>query len=138
MTRLTGLKKLIIKNAIHLLVMKTVFYIADYLPATVASRQAMQLVEKKLSVLKEKHVVISFQNVDFISRAFADEFIHSLSKNSIESQFADANPAITETLNTVKKNRNQRNTTWHNIAVTEINDKKQLDLMLSPDLIMFD
>jgi len=112
-------------------VMKTVFYIANYLPATVASRQAMQLVEENLSVLKEKHVVVSFQNVDFISRAFADEFIHSLSKNSIEAQFADANPAITEILKTVKKNRYQRNNTWHNIAVTEINDKKQLDLMLS-------
>jgi hypothetical protein len=111
--------------------MKTVFYIENYLPATVATRQSIKLIDNKLSLLKDKNVIINFKNIDFISRAFADELIHFLNENRIKPQFTHTNQTISEILNTVVKNRNKKNKTFHHIAKTEIKDKNQLDLILS-------
>lgn len=111
--------------------METNFYIANYLPATVASRQSMQLIVDYLLMLKNNNVNLNFKNIDFISRAFADELIHFLTNNNIKAQFVNTSPAITEILKTVEKNRNKRNKSYHNIAVTDVKNKKELDLMLS-------
>jgi hypothetical protein len=111
--------------------MKTVFYIENYLPASVASRQSIKLIDKNLYLLKDKDIVINFKNIDFISRAFADELIHFLNDNRIKTQFSNANTSILEILKTVEKNRTRKNNTFHNISKIEIKDKKQLDSILS-------
>ena len=111
--------------------MKTNFYIANYLPATIASRQSMQLIDDYLLNLKNNNVKLDFKNIDFISRAFADELFHFLTNNNIKAQFVNTNSAIAEILKTVEKNRNKRNKSYHKIAITDIKDKNELDLMLS-------
>ncbi len=120
-----------IKNAINLQTMKSEFYIANYLPASVATRQSIKLIDSKLSMLKDKDIVINFKNIDFISRAFADELFHFLNDKKIKIQFTGTNQTVSEMLDTVAKNRNRKNKKYHYIANTEIKDKKQLDLILS-------
>ena len=106
-------------------------YIADYLPSTVASRQSMQLLDNYLLMLKDNNIILNFENIDFISRAFADELIHFLADNNIKAQFVNTSPAVREILKTVEKNRVKRNKSYHNIAITDIKNKKELDIMLS-------
>ena len=119
---------LVLKNAIHL---QRMVYIADYLPSTVASRQSMQLLDNYLLMLKDNNIILNFENIDFISRAFADELIHFLADNNIKAQFVNTSPAVREILKTVEKNRVKRNKSYHNIAITDIKNKKELDIMLS-------
>lgn len=92
------------------------------------------MIDNKLSRLKDKDVVINFKNIDFISRAFADELLHFLNDNRIKIQFADTNQTVSEILNTVAKNRNRKNNNFHNIAKTDIKDKNQLEHKLSSKL----
>lgn len=111
--------------------MNTVFYIANYLPASVATRQSIKVVDERLSVLKDKNIIINFRNIDFISRAFADELIHYLKENRIKPQFSETNPVVAEILNTVIKNLSKTNKNYHIIPKTDIKDNHQLNLILS-------
>jgi anti-anti-sigma regulatory factor len=124
-------KIIIKKNAIHLSDMKVVFDINKYLPSTIASRQAIELIEANLSLKGEDKVVFNFQNTDFISRAFADELFHFIEKNNINAHFVNTGPIVKEILNTVAQNRNKRNNTFHNIAISNITKKEQLEQILS-------
>ena len=111
--------------------MKVVFDINKYLPSTIATRQAVELIDANLTLHGKDNIVFNFQNTDFISRAFADELFHFIEKNNINAHFVNTGPIVKEILKTVAQNRNKRNSTYHHIAVSNITKKEQLEQILS-------
>lgn len=91
----------------------------------------MEEIRQKLNISDCKMVAFNFAKIDFISRAFADELLHFIEKNNIKAQFTNTNTTVKQLLDTVNKNRKQRNNGFHNIAVTHFQERKQLDQLLS-------
>ena len=111
--------------------MMTNFNIADYLPSTITTRMAMEKIRQNLNLADDRIVAFNFSNIDFISRAFADELLHFIEKNNIKAQFTNVNSVVNQMLTVVNKNRKQRNKGFHNIAITHFQEREQLDHFLS-------
>jgi arginine decarboxylase-like protein len=111
--------------------MEIIFNIADYLPSTITTRKAMEEIRQNLNLTDNRIVAFNFSNIDFISRAFADELLHFIEKNKIRAHFTNANTVVKQILDAVNKNRNQRNNGFHNIAVTHFQEREQLNQFLS-------
>jgi predicted RND superfamily exporter protein len=111
--------------------MKAIFNIADYLPSTVTTRKAIDEIRSNFNRSGESTVTFNFANIDFISRAFADELLHFIEKNNMQAQFINTTSVVGEMLKAVKKNRKHRNNGFHNIAVTYFHEKEQLNQLLS-------
>ena len=111
--------------------MRNIFNISDYLPSTITTRKAIDEISHNLNFTYNRNVTFNFIKIDFVSRAFADEFIHFIENNNIQAKIINTNPVVEEMLNAVKKNRKQRNNGFHNIAVTHFQEKEQLNHFLS-------
>lgn len=111
--------------------MKKLIQIQEYLPSTITSRKSMEIINDASLLSPNISVVFDFNNIDFISRAFADELIHFIQEKNISAEFQNTNSIVSEMLLVVKKNRNKRNSTFHNIAVTKFTDKKEFSNFLS-------
>ncbi len=111
--------------------MKAIINIADYLPSTVTTRKAIDEIKCNFNSSGNSAVTFNFANIDFISRAFADELLHFIEKNNMQAQFINTTSVVEEMLNAVKKNRQRRNNGYHNIAVTHFHEKEQLNQLLS-------
>lgn len=111
--------------------MKTIFNISDYLPSTITTRVAIEEIRRNMNLADGRIVTLNFSNIDFISRAFTDELLHYIEKNNIDAHFTNTNSVVKQMLDTVNKNRNQRNKGLHNIAVTHFQEREQLNQLLS-------
>lgn len=111
--------------------MSKIIHIVNHLPSTVTTRKAIRLINDSVSFSDNENVVFDFKGIAFISRAFADEFIHFVHKHKIKARFTNTNPNIREMLQVVEKNRSGRNNGYHNIAVTPLPEKEQLNQLLS-------
>lgn len=111
--------------------MKKTIYIHKHLPSTVTSRQSIDLLRGELIQDFKDTVIFDFTDIDFVSRAFADELIHFITENQITAEFQHANKILSEMLEVVQKNRGKRNSSFHNIAVTPFKNKKDLANFLS-------
>lgn len=111
--------------------MKKLIHIQEYLPSTITSRKSVEIINDASPWSHHISIVFDFNHIDFISRAFADELIHFIEEKNISAEFQNTNPIVSEMLSVVKKNRNKRNSTFHNIAVTKFIDKKEFSNFLS-------
>jgi len=111
--------------------MSNVIHIINHLPTTVTTRKAIRLINQNVSFSDNENVVFDFKGIEFISRAFADEFIHFVHKQKMKARFVNTNSNIREMLQVVEKNRSRRNNGYHNIAVTPLPKKEQLNNLLS-------
>jgi len=79
-----------------------------YLIFRTQAKSLANLILKKLTCSKDVKIAFDFQNVKFISRSFADEFLNILSRLSIKKKqfsFLNLNPAVLKMINLVKKQR---------------------------------
>jgi len=111
--------------------MRNIFNIAVYLPATITTRLAIEEIKQNLDTSACKTVAFNFAKIDFISRAFADELLHFIEKQNIKAHFTNTNAVVKQMLYAVNKNRKQRNSGFHNIAVTHFQGREQLNQLLS-------
>lgn len=111
--------------------MKNSVDIHRYLSSTITSRKAVEVIKSEIPLVDNTAVTFDFTNIEFISRAFADELIHLIEDRGISADFKNANAVITEMLTVVQKNRGKRNSSFHHIAITPFKDKKELANFLS-------
>ena len=111
--------------------MKKSISIHKYLFSTITSRKAVEVIKSEIPLVSNTAVTFDFSNIDFISRAFADELIHFIADKGISADFKNANAVITEMLTVVQKNRGKRNSSFHHIAITPFKDKKELSNFLT-------
>ena len=111
--------------------MKQVINIQEYLPTTITSRDAIEVLISRLDVVKCSSFVFDFSGIDFISRAFADEMLHYIKNNNFSVEFENTNKNVAEILKAVNKNRSKRNSSFHKIAVTQFQRKEELNSFLS-------
>jgi len=111
--------------------MNTIINIHEYLPSTITSREAINIISKNNNFIARKKYVINFNQIDFISRAFADELFAFIEAKNITASFTNVNSRVSEILNAVKKNRSKKNKSFHKIAVTPYFEKEELDAFLS-------
>lgn len=111
--------------------MKKIIKIQEFLPSTITSRKSIELLSKVVSSLNHTSIVFDFANIDFISRAFADELTHFISDNHISVDFQNVNPVINEMLEVVQKNMKKKDSSFHHIAVTPFMSQKEFAHFLS-------
>ena len=111
--------------------MNKVIHIVNHLPSTITTRKAIVAINDHVPLADKNNVVFDFQGIEFISRAFADEFVHFVLDSKLKARIINTNPTIREMLNVVGKNRSSRNKNYHNIAVTPFSKKEQLNHLLS-------
>jgi hypothetical protein len=111
--------------------MKRTIYIHNVLPSTITSRKAVELINREMPLVNVASVTFDFTNIDFISRAFADELIHFIADNNISADFQHANAIITEMLAVVQKNRKKQDSSFHHIAITPFMNQKEFANFLS-------
>lgn len=111
--------------------MKTTINIQKVLPSTITSRKAVELINREMPLISGASVIFDFANIDFISRAFADELIHFIADKNISAEFRNANTIITEMLAVVQKNRKKRDSSFHHIAITPFMNQKEFTKFLS-------
>jgi hypothetical protein len=109
--------------------MKKIIHIHNVLPSTITSRKSIGLLSREIVSASHSSVVFDFSNIDFISRAFADELIHFIADNSISIDFQNANSIVNEMLEVVQKNK--RDSSFHHIAITPFLDQKEFTKFLS-------
>lgn len=110
--------------------MENVINIQNYLPATITSRKSIELFKTKMFLKKQYSYVFDFKNIDFISRAFADELFHFINDNKMKIEFINANPNILEMFNVVQKNKKKQNS-FHKIAIIPFQEEEKLSNFLS-------
>lgn len=106
--------------------MKKSINIYQYLSSTITSRKAVEVIKSEIPLVSNTAVTFDFTNIEFISRAFADELIHFIEDKGINANFKNANAVINEMLAVVQKNRGKRNSSFHHIAITPFKNKKEL------------
>ena len=111
--------------------MKQVINIQEYLPTTITSRDAIEVLKSRLDVADCSSFVFNFSGIDFVSRAFADELLHYVKNNNFSVEFENTNKNVAEILKAVNKNRSKRNSSFHKIAVTQFQHKEELNSFLS-------
>jgi hypothetical protein len=111
--------------------MDNVFKIINYLPSTITTRKAIEVFEYNLIDSVNNKIIFDFEDIDFISRAFADEFIHFINNQKIDALIINENTNIKAILEAVQRNRSERNNPWHNIAITHFEDREKLNHLLS-------
>ena len=111
--------------------MKQVIDIGNYLPKTIASREAIEILRGYSTITESNSYVFDFSNIEFISRAFADELLHFIEKKNITVSFVNTNSNVQQILKAVRKNRSKRKNSFHKIAVTEFTKKEDLSKFLS-------
>ncbi len=111
--------------------MKQVINIQEYLPTTITSRDAIEVLKSRLDVVDCSSFVFNFSGIDFVSRAFADELLHFIKNNNFSVEFENTNKNVAEILKAVNKNRSKRNSSFHKIAVTQFKRKEELNNFLS-------
>lgn len=105
--------------------------INQYLPSTITSRHAIKKLFEEALEEDKKTIDIDFSNIEFISRAAADELIHFIEFNKKDVNILNANRVILEMISVVQKNRSSRKSKFHNIAVTPFSSNKELEQFLS-------
>lgn len=111
--------------------MSKILNIANFLPSTVTTRKAIEVIGSNLLLSGNNEVVFNFEHIEFISRAFADEFIHFIHNNQIKARFINVNTIVSEMLSVVEKNREGKKRSYHNIAVTDFTQREQIHQLLS-------
>ncbi len=111
--------------------MEQVIKIQKFLPATITSRKAVEVFKNEIPLVEYSSYVFDFSDIDFISRAFADELFHFISEKDISVDFIHANSNIVEMFKAVQKNRDKRNNKFHKIAVTPFLEKEEFNNFLS-------
>lgn len=95
--------------------MESVFKIVNYLPSTITTRKAIEVFENNLICSANNKIIFDFEDIDFVSRAFADEFIHFIKNKKINAIFIHETPNVRAILEAVQKTHSKRNNTFHNI-----------------------
>lgn len=111
--------------------MKTTIHIQNILPSTITSRKAVELINREMPLVSDASVTFDFANIDFISRAFADELIHFIADNCISADFQNVNSIVNEMLVVVQKNKKRRDSSFHHIAITPFLDRNEFTKFLS-------
>jgi anti-anti-sigma regulatory factor len=111
--------------------MNQIIYIAKHLPSTITTRKAIEVIRENIPLSDKADLIFDFKGIDFISRAFADEFVHFIGGNNIQARCVNTNPTVREMLNAVEKNREKRKKNYHNIAIIRFSEKAQLNQLLS-------
>lgn len=111
--------------------MKKTIYIHNVLPSTITTRKSIELLSREMLSLGHSAVVFDFTNIDFISRAFADELIHFIAENCISADFQNVNSIVNEMLAVVQKNKKKRDSSFHHIAITPFLDRNEFTKFLS-------
>ncbi|TKG95338.1 hypothetical protein EYV94_07790 [Puteibacter caeruleilacunae] len=111
--------------------MKLVIEIKKYLSSTIITRKSIEVL--KAACLEEslEFCVFDFSEIDFISRAFADEFIHFIKTLDIKTEIINTNENVTEMIDAVQRNRGKRKSSYRKIAVTKFGKTEELDRFLS-------
>jgi len=108
-----------------------VINIQKYLPSTITSRDAIEVLKSHLTSFDGSSFVFDFSGIEFISRAFADELLHYINDNNIAVNFENTTKNVAEILSAVRKNRNKRSNSFHKIAVTRFQRKEEFNSFLS-------
>lgn len=111
--------------------MKKTIHIHNILPSTITSRKSLELLRQEIASANHAKLIFDFTNIDFISRAFADELIHFIADNCLSADFQNANSIVNEMLVVVKKNNKKRDPSFHHIAVTPFMNQKDFTNFLS-------
>lgn len=111
--------------------MKRIIDINKFLPSTITSRDAMEVLKDQFSTNEEVTYVLNFDGIDFVSRAFADELIHFLERNKFSFQFISTTSLVSEMITTVQRNRRSKNKSFHEVAITRPSDQEELNNFLS-------
>lgn len=111
--------------------MKKTIHINNVLPSTITSRKSIELLRHEIAEANHTMVIFDFTNIDFISRAFADELIHFIADNCISADFQNANSIVNEMLVVVQKNNKKRDSSFHHIAITPFPDRNEFTKFLS-------
>jgi|SRR6056297_709243 len=107
------------------------YKIADKLPSSIATRKAISKISNHLIIPQDKTVVFDFQNIDFISRAFADEFFHFINDNDIYPLYKNRNRTVKIMMDAVMKNKTNQNKNKHTIAITRLSKQEDINQILS-------
>lgn len=111
--------------------MKKTIHIHNVLPSTITSRKSIEFLRQEIASASHASVTFDFANIDFISRAFADELIHFIADNCISPDFQNTNSIVSEMLLVVQKNNKKRDSSFHHIAITPFLDQKEFTKFLS-------
>lgn len=111
--------------------MKRIIDIGNFLPGTITSRKAIEVLRSFSTLTERSSYVFDFSNIDFISRSFADELFNFVEKKNISATFVNANSNVEQILKAVQKNRSKRINSFHKIAVTTFAEKEELNKFLS-------
>lgn len=106
-------------------------HVNQYLPSTITSRHAIKKLFEEALNEDKKTIDIDFSDIEFISRAAADELIHFIDSNKKNVNIVNANKVVAEIISVVQKNRDNRKLKFHNIAVTPFTSDKELEQFLS-------
>lgn len=111
--------------------MKKIIHIHNVLPSTITSRKSIELLRQEIASASHATVIFDFTNIDFISRAFADELVHFIADNYISADFQNTNSIVNEMLVVVQKNKKKRDSSFHHIAITPFMNQKDFTKFLS-------
>jgi hypothetical protein len=111
--------------------MDKTIYIQDFLPSIIATRKAISYFENDIKLKANASYIFDFTNIFFISRAFADELFKYFKSNNIEFEFKNANSNIIEIFSAVQKNSSRKFNSYHEIAITSFDKRKDLVQFLS-------
>jgi hypothetical protein len=111
--------------------MKPIIEINKFLPATIVTRDSIAAINDQIDELGNGEVIFSFKKIEFISRAFADEFIAMIENRKLNAEFTFMQDTVSEVFNVVKKNRKNHNRGFQNIVIARYSNQSQLENFLS-------
>lgn len=111
--------------------MKTQIKINELLPSTIVTRDSIVTIRNLIAKNSQSHVVFNFDKIEFVSRAFADEFLTMIDDRKIAAEFTLVSEAVSEVFEAVRRSRNNQNRGYQNIHVAKYATQRQLENFLS-------
>lgn len=112
-------------------IMKTQIKIFDYLPSTIVTRDSIADIRDLIKKSNYKQVIFNFENIEFVSRAFADELLNLIEENKLDDEFIMVSDEISEVFKIIRKNRYNGNRGYQYITVAKFTNQNQLDRFLA-------
>lgn len=110
--------------------MKKVIFLKDFYPSIIATRKAISILTSEVSFIEGVDYVFDFQDITFISRSFADEFVKHLKSSHIHWSFNNINANIQAIFDAVKKSHEQNRSNFDYVAITKFESEKEFNQFL--------
>ena len=110
--------------------MAETIYIQDFMPSIIVSRKAISYFEDDMKLKNDTSYIFDFSNITFISRSLTDELINYFKAKNIAFELRNTKSNIEEIFKAVQKNRSKRSRSYHEIAITSFDNRKDLTQFL--------